>query len=157
MPSPSKRIVIAALALSAAGFVGIATQESYTDTAIIPVPGDVPTIGFGTTEGVKLGDKTTPPRALARALRDVEKTESAIHRCVHVPLAQREYDAYTSLAYNIGATAFCHSTLVKKVNALDYVGACAEISRWDKFHGKPLPGLTNRRARERAQCEGTAP
>jgi len=35
---------------------------------VIPVKGDVPTIGFGTTTGVKLGDTTTPPKALARAL-----------------------------------------------------------------------------------------
>ena len=148
------RITIAALALSAAGLVGLVQYEGYTDRAVIPVPGDVPTIGFGTTEGVSMGDRTTPPQALARALRDVSKYEGAIKRCVNVALFQHEYDAYTQLAYNIGASAFCNSTLVRKLNAEQYAEACAEISRWDKFQGRPLPGLTARRAQERALCEG---
>lgn len=146
-----KRITIAALALSAAGFVGIALNEGYTDKAVIPIPGDVPTIGFGTTQGVKLGDKTTPPAALARALTDVSKFEGAVKKCVKVPLHQYEYDAYIDFAYNIGPTKFCTSTLVKKLNAQDYSGACAEISRWVK-----QPELVPRRARERAKCEGKA-
>ncbi len=150
------RAVIVALALSAAGFVGIAQMESYTDKAVIPVPGDVPTLGFGTTEGVKPGDTTTVPEALSRALRDVRKSEGAVKQCVTVPLYPYEYDAYISLAYNIGASAFCGSTLVKKLNAGDYAGACAEISRWIYAGGKRLRGLVNRRAKERALCEGKA-
>lgn len=145
---------IASLSLSAAALVGIALHEGWCATACIPVTGDVPTIGFGTTEGVKLGDKTTPPQALARALTDIQKFEGAIKRCVTVPLHQHEYDAYTSLAYNIGSTAFCGSTLVKRLNAQDYPGACAEILRWDRFKGQPLTGLTKRRKQENAQCLG---
>lgn len=124
-------------------------NEGYTDRAVIPIPGDVPTIGFGTTEGVKMGDRITPPVALGRALSDASKFEGAIKRCVTVPLHQYEYDAYFDLAYNIGGAAFCGSTLVKKLNAGDYAGACAEISRWVK-----QPQLAPRRARERAMCEG---
>src|SRR5690242_4277345 len=103
------RIMLASLTLSAAGFVGIVLQEGYTNNAVIPVPGDVPTIGFGTTDGVRMGDTITPPKAVARALQDVTKFEGAIKRCIKVPLHQYEYDAYTSLAYNIGVTAFCNS------------------------------------------------
>lgn len=124
---------IAALALSAAGFVGILLQEGYSDRAIIPVPGDVPTIGFGTTEGVKMGDRITPPKAAARALKDVSKYEGAIKRCVKVDLHQYEYDAYTDTAYNIGPTAFCNSTLVKKLNAEDYPGACTSMLDWKRY------------------------
>jgi lysozyme len=145
---------IAALSLSAAALVGIALHEGYRDTAYIPVSGDVPTIGFGTTENVKPGDKITPPQALARALTDIQKFEGVIKRCVNVPLHQFEYDAYTSLAYNIGSTAFCGSTLVKRLNAQDYSGACAEILRWDRFKGQPLAGLTKRRKQENALCLG---
>lgn len=148
------RVALAALVLSAGGLVGIALHESYTGKAIIPVPGDVPTIGFGTTEGVRMGDRTTPPKALARALQDVQKYEGALRQCVRVRLHQHEYDAYVSLAYNIGAAAFCGSTLVRKLNAGDYAGACAEISRWTYAGGKQLPGLVNRREQERALCEG---
>ena len=151
------RSAVAAIVLSASALVGLVMHEGYSDTAIVPVPGDVPTIGFGTTEGVKPGDTTTPPRALARALTDAQKFEGAIKRCVTVPLHQYEYDAYVSLAYNIGTGAFCGSTLVRKLNRQDYAGACEQILVWDKLKGKPLRGLTLRRQVEYRQCKGEAP
>ena len=146
------RYAIAGLSLSAAGLVGILNYEGFSDTAYIPVPGDVPTIGFGSTKGVKLGDTITPEKAIERAYRDIQKTESAIHKCVHVPLSQGEMDAYSSLAYNIGTSAFCSSTLVKKLNARDYEGACAEIKRWIYVKGKKNQGLINRREKEYQTC-----
>lgn len=146
------RFAIGALALSASGLIGILGYEGYSDTAYIPVPGDVPTIGFGTTEGVKLGDTITPEKAIERAYRDIQKTESAIHKCVHVPLTQNEYDAFSSLAYNIGENAFCSSTLVKKLNQRDYNGACLEIKRWVYVKGQVVQGLVNRREKEYQQC-----
>jgi len=149
------RIQVAALSLSAATLVGLALHEGYRENAYIPVPGDVPTIGFGTTEDVELGDKTTPERALVRLLKDANKFESAIQACVKVPLHQYEYDAYVSLTYNIGAKAFCSSTIVKKLNNQDYSGACQEVLKWDKFRGKPLPGLTKRRQQEYQKCIGS--
>lgn len=145
---------ISALALSAAALVGLVMSEGYTDRAAIPIPGDVPTIGFGSTHGVKLGDTTTPPKALGRALRDVQVFEGAVKKCVTAPLHQHEYDAFISLSYNIGATAFCNSTLVKKVNALDYAGGCREILRWDRAGSRQVPGLTKRRQSEYQQCMG---
>jgi lysozyme len=148
------KVAIAALVLSAGGFLGIAFHEGYTEKAVIPIPGDVPTIGFGTTEGVKMGDTITPTVALQRALRDVQKFESAIKQCVHVPLAQHEYDVYVSFAYNVGSGAFCSSTLVRKLNAGDYTGACNELPRWVYAGGRVVQGLVNRREKERAQCLG---
>ena len=148
------RVAVAAQSLSAAGFIGITKSESFTSTAVIPVKGDVPTIGFGTTEGVKMGDTITVPQALDRAMRDVNKFEDVFKKCVKVPLYQYEYDAYISLEYNIGQSAFCGSTLVKKLNAKDYDGACRAILDWDKFKGKPLEGLTIRRQREYQTCIG---
>ena len=65
-----------------------------------------------------------------------------------------EFSAFVSLTYNIGEGAFCRSTLVKKLNAGDYEGACKEILRWDRFQGKPLRGLTLRRQDEYRQCMG---
>jgi len=161
MNTATLRTLIGALTLSAAGLVGILSWEGYRGEAHIPVAGDVPTIGYGTTEGVKLGDRTTPEQALARALRDVTKFEGAIRQCVAVPLHQHEYDAYVSLAYNIGPAAFCGSTLVKKLNGGDYEGACSEILRWTYFHGHDCKrpehqrlcgGLADRRQAEFQHC-----
>ena len=148
------RSALAALALSAVALVGLALSEGYTDKAVQPLPGDKWTVGFGTTDGVKPSDKVTPPQALARKLADVQAFEGALRKCVTAPLHQHEYDAYVSLAYNIGSGAFCGSTLVRKLNAQDYPGACAEILRWDRFKGQPQAGLTKRRQREHAQCLG---
>lgn len=150
------RLAIAAITLSASSLVGLLTMEGYTDKAIIPIPGDVPTIGFGTTGGVRMGDKTTPVKALNRALTDIQKFEGALKSCVTVPMHQHEYDAFVSLSYNIGSHAFCKSTLVKKLNAGDYEGACREILRWDKASGEVVRGLTLRREAEYKQCRGEA-
>lgn len=149
-----RRTHLAALSLSASALIGIVMHEGYTGTAAIPVPGDVPTIGFGTTAGVRMGDTITPPKALARALTDVQQFEGALKQCVRVPLHQHEYDALVSFAYNIGPGAFCGSTLVRKLNAGDYAGACDEMPRWVFAGGRKVQGLVNRRAAERAQCLG---
>nr|DAI76081.1 MAG TPA: lysozyme [Caudoviricetes sp.] len=148
------RLVAAALSLSAAGLLGLTSYEGYRETAYLPTPNDVPTVGFGSTDGVKLGDRVTVPEALSRLRNDVEKAESALVQCVHVPLNQGEYDAFTSLAFNIGAKAFCGSTLVKRLNAGDYAGACSEIRRWVYQGGKKLPGLVKRRESEYLTCIG---
>lgn len=147
-----KRQDVAALTLSATALVAILLHEGYRENAYIPVAGDVPTIGFGTTGGVKLGDKTTPELAVSRAHRDVQLFEGAIKSCVSVPLTQYEYDAYTSLAYNIGPNAFCNSTLVRLLNQGRYEEACKQILRWDKFRGQTLKGLTKRRQEEYNRC-----
>lgn len=151
MIKPS-RTTITALAVSASALVSIALHESYQGDAYTPVPGDVPTIGFGTTHGVKMGDKITPPRALVLLLKDADESAQAVKRCAPVPMYQNEFDAYTSLTYNIGAGAFCKSTIVYRLNIGDYAGACKEILRWDKFKGKPLRGLTKRRQAEYQLC-----
>lgn len=132
---------IVVLAFSAAGLVGIVAREGYSERAYPdPVHGTaVPTIGFGTTgPDVRMGDTTTPVKALQRALTDVGKFEGALKRCVYVPLHQYEYDAYVSLAYNVGPVNFCKnkdggpSTLVQRLNAEDYPGACEAILLYDR-------------------------
>ena len=149
-----KRLSVGVLSLTAAGLVSLANLEGFSGEAYIPVPGDVPTIGFGSTVGVELGDTISVPAALGRLMRDVGDAESAIGRCVKVPLSQGEYDAYTSFAFNVGGTAFCASTLVKKLNSRDYQGACAELKRWVYVDGRVVQGLVNRREAEYQRCIG---
>jgi lysozyme len=157
----SARTKVAGLVLSAAALVGLALHEGYEPVAKPPVPGDVDTGGFGSTRRedgtpMKAGEKVPPTRALVLLLNDAAKAERAVKRCAPVPMHQYEFSAYVSLTYNIGETAFCTSTLARKLNALDYEGACKEILRWDKFQGQPLRGLTNRRQVEYRQCIGEA-
>lgn len=161
--NPGARIIIAALSLSAAGLVGIAVRENYVGEAMIPTQGDVPTLGFGTTTGIRMGDRTTPVRALQRIASDLDTVyEAAVKRCVKVALHQAEYDVYVSMAYNIGASAFCSSTIVKRANEMNYVGACDAILMWKKAAGfdcstpgnKRCAGLWTDRLRDHAKCMG---
>lgn len=145
---------IAALSLSAAALVGIALHEGYRDTAYDDGVG-VQTIGFGTTEGVRPGDRITPERALVRLLADADRTQSDLRACIGpVPMYQHEWDAIVSWAYNIGTGAACKSTLVRRLRAQDYPGACAELLRWTRAGGRVLPGLVRRRQAEYQLCMG---
>lgn len=150
-----KRTLISSLGVSAALLVGIAVHEGYSDRPYLDVVG-VKTIGFGRTEGVRLSEKTTPQRELMLVLKDLEERKEAIALCVKVPLYQYEFDAYASLAYNIGTAAFCGSTLVRKLNQQDYAGACDEILRWNRAGGREVAGLTKRRQDEHKLCTGRA-
>jgi lysozyme len=165
-----KRSSIAALALSASALVGMAIHESYRGEAYHATADEkargISTIGFGTTKGVKPGEKTTPERALMRLLADANEFERGMRKCIHVPLHQYEWDAYVSLTYNIGlgksgvSDGFCEvrrggpSMLVRKLNAQDYTGACREILRWNKQSGRVLNGLVKRREDEYRMCMG---
>lgn len=180
MMGAATRTVVAALALSAAGLVGIANWEqfaprTYTDSA------GVATIGYGTTEGVKSGQTITPERALVKLLDHVDKdSAAAVRRCVKVPLYQHEFDAYVALTYNIGAARFCNGALpdeppnlIDLINDQRYSAACDRILAFDRARNvkkwvtnpktgkrehplEPLRGLTLRRQAERRICMGDA-
>lgn len=157
------RLAPAALALSALGLTGIAVHEGYRSTAYDDGVG-VQTVGFGSTthedgRPVRHGDRITPERALVRLAEHAAQTEQAMRACIgDVPLYPREWDAYVSLAYNIGHAAFCGSTLVKtlKQTPPDYAEACRQIMRWDRAGGRVMTGLTARRSAEYRQCMGGA-
>ena len=147
------RIAAGAIAVSAASLVAIATYEGYRGDAYKDSVG-VPTIGYGETAGVKIGDKTTPERALVQLLASTEKHADAIRQCIKVPLYQHEFDAYVSLSYQIGAGAFWRSTLIKKLNNGDYTGASNQPDKCVYAGGKKLPGIVKRRQKEKEMCLG---
>lgn len=145
-----------ALVASALIVGSIAGYEGYSPVAYRDAVG-VPTAGFGTTRDVKMGQQTDPVRAVQRLAADVTDTARQVSACIgDVPLAQHEFDAFVSMAYNVGANAFCKSTLVKKLHSTppDYAAACREILRWNYAGGQQLPGLTRRRADEYRRCMG---
>ena len=148
-----KRLSVGALSLSAAGLLAICGYEGFSDTVYIPVPGDGPTAGFGHKDSrLRVGEIVTSAQALAWLGSDVKTAEEAVRRCVRVPLYQHEFDAYVSFAFNVGGGAFCSSTLVKKLNAGDYAGACGELKRWIYSGGVKYGGLEARRKMETMTC-----
>lgn len=112
------------------------------------------TIGYGDTgPDVVKGLAITKGQAEERLRRRLVEFEGYINRLVKVSLTQNQFDALVSLVYNIGPTNFASSTLLRKLNAGDYVGASDQFLVWNKgrVDGKlvVIAGLTNRRKAER--------
>lgn len=105
-------------------------------------------IGYGHF-GAKPGDVITREEADRLFQGDVAKFEAAVSLTTP-KVDQDQFDAMTSLAYNIGTAAFAKSTLAQKHNMGDYSGAADEFLRWNKSQGAVLPVLSNRRALERS-------
>jgi lysozyme len=125
--------------------------------AYLPTPDDVPTIGWGTTKGVRLGLVWTQAQADAAFAADLAYFGAKVAALLNgSPTTQGQYDAMVSLAYNIGATAFGNSTLLRMHKAGDFTGAALQFPRWNKQAGKVLNGLTRRRADEAAMYRGEA-
>ena len=108
----------------------------------------VPTIGYGHTRGVRMGQTITQVEAL-RLLREdllpVERTLNALN----VNMPQRTYDALASWIYNLGTGNFSQSTLKRQIiaRASDH-DIAAQIIRWTRAGGKVLKGLQLRRIAE---------
>jgi lysozyme len=136
-------LAIALVAVSS--FEGI-RQYAYRD------PVGIPTICFGETKNVRLGDKATLEHCNGLLEARLQEFGRAVDSCINKPLPPYRKAAFTSLAYNIGTGAFCGSTLVRKYNAGDYVGACDQIKRWNLAKGIALPGLAKRRYVEHQMC-----
>ena len=141
------------VAVSAVAVAAICGFEGYREYAYKDVAG-VPTIGYGTTKGVKMGDKTTRQEAKAFLVRDASGMAKQMQSLIKVPLFQHEWDAYLSFTYNVGIGNFRSSTLLKKLNQGDYAGACLQLKRWVYAGGKKVKGLVNRRDAEYRMCMG---
>lgn len=111
-------------------------------------PAGVWTIGYGHTQHVKDGDVITNEQADLYLLDDLRDAENAVNIHTKVKLNQNQFDALVSFVYNLGSGSFELSTLLKKLNAGDYLGAANEFKRWNKAGGKVLNGLVKRRETE---------
>lgn len=90
----------------------------------------------------------TEEMAEAWLKRDLAECEEIVGRLVTVPLTENQFSALVSFVYNLGGTALKRSTLLKKLNAGDYVGAAEQLGRWIRGGGKELAGLVRRREAE---------
>lgn len=91
------------------------------------------TIGVGHTgPEVVEGLVWTQEQVDAQFAVDIAKFETSVRNAVKVPVTQGQFDAMVSLAFNIGASAFAESTLVRKLNAGDRAGASREFDAWNK-------------------------
>lgn len=124
------RLGVGILALSAAGLATLVQDESFTHQAVIPIPGDRPTYGFGSTfkadgSPVREGDTITPPHAVRLAVSHIAKDESKLRQCVTGDLYPAEWDILVNFSYWRGAGGTCRSDVVKHINAGRYADSCA--------------------------------
>lgn len=110
----------------------------------------IPTIGFGSTGNVKMGDVITAEQADARLAADLHQAEWAVNTFVKIPLNQNQFDALSSFVYNIGSGNFSKSTMLKLLNDGKYEDAAKQFFVWVKVNGKFSQGLMNRRVKEEA-------
>ncbi len=142
--------------------------EGRTYVAIIPVPGDVPTICDGFTKGVKMGDTATPAECDQHTIDELKVAESIFNAAVDPKVAATLHPltraAYYSLIYNVGPgekgrkDGFVRlkngnpSTMLRLLNAGDVRASCNQFVNWAKFQGRVLKGLMTRRKKEQAMC-----
>lgn len=88
--------------------------------------------------------------ALTKA--DLERIAKQVNPSIKVKTTETQLAAIYSFSYNVGANAFIKSTMLKKLNAGDYTGACDELKRWVYAGGKKWKGLMNRRDVEYEVC-----
>lgn len=122
-------------------------------------PAGVPTIGWGHTRSVTMNDvrnKRTISQREAEALlaEDLAFAAQRVEDLVSVPLSDQQLGALVSYCLNLGDGNLGRSTLLRKLNQGDPLGAAQEFDRWvwARVEGKPqrLPGLVTRRAAEKA-------
>lgn len=148
-PPPDKPQRSAAQKTSDAGIAFIKGFEGLRLKAYKDVVG-VWTIGYGHTKGVKSGQQITEDEAEELLRADLAEFESAVNKVVKAPMAQHEFDALVSFAYNVGKTALANSSLLTLLNSGERTKAADQFLRWDKAGGKVVKGLTNRRKAERS-------
>ena len=119
-------------------------------------PAGIPTIGYGTTKGVKMGMTITKDEADRLLSEDVQRLADHVNDLVKDPLNQSQFDALVSFVYNIGPYAFAKSTMLKLINQGLLDDAANQFVRWNKAGGEVLQGWTRRRIAERdLYLEGT--
>ncbi len=150
--SPSKKAVAAAglaalLAIPAEGL----REKAYRD------PVGIPTICFGSTLGVKMGDVATEKSCRERLTVDMLTAVTRVER--FAPAAPVKVTAaFGDAVYNLGPGNILgpRSTAAKYLKAGRWADACNELPKWNKARilgiAVPLPGLTTRRAQERDLC-----
>ena len=124
-------------------FEGLRT-EAYLDSVLIP------TIGYGHTKDVQLGDTCTEEQATEWLRNDVGSAEKCVNNSVKVGMTQGQFDALVSWVFNLGCGRLKSSSVLSKLNAGDDVGAAESMVKYDRAGGQVIAGLTRRREAEKA-------
>jgi lysozyme len=119
-------------------------------------PAGVPTIGYGSTgKHVKMGMEITEAEADLLLKRDLKRFELGVAELTQEDTTTGDqFSAMVSLAFNIGLSAFARSTVLKRHNNGNPLGASRAFAMWNRGGGRVLPGLVRRREAEAALYRG---
>lgn len=111
------------------------------------------TVCYGHTGSDIIKSKTyTDAECQALLNKDLVPFARSVERSVKVPATEYQKAALISFSYNVGVSAFERSSLLRKLNAGDYAGACDGLRQWIYAGGKEWKGLMSRREIEREVC-----
>jgi lysozyme len=80
--------------------------------------------------------------------QDLKGAENVVNEGVEVELKQNQFDTLVSFCFNVGASAFKNSTLLRRLNQGGYDEVPAQLRRWVHCDGAVETGLVNRREHE---------
>lgn len=111
-------------------------------------PANIPTIGWGHTKGVKMGQHITVQQAEDMLVDDIAPIERLLNG-LKINFRQEQFDALVSWIFNFGEGKFKGSTLYKRIiaNAKDEE-ITDQLVKWINAAGRPLLGLMKRRVAE---------
>lgn len=144
-----KKAALVPAAVMALALPFTAREEGLRTKAYMDAAG-VPTICYGETEGVKMGDTATKEQCDAIFYIRLGFYAYMVDYYVQPPMKPEFHAALTSWGYNAGINAIRTSKSVTgRANAGDFRGACQGLLNWKYAAGKPI--LLGRRIRERDQ------
>lgn len=82
--------------------------------------------------------------------------EASLKSVLTRDVTQAQWDALALFVNNIGVHAFARSTLLRKLNGGDAIGARLELRKWVHVDGSPSTGLLKRRLAESVIWSGGA-
>lgn len=133
--------------INAKGIEIIKASESKHNTAYL-CPASIPTIGWGHTKGVRLGDFASDNQCEKFLIEDLENAENFINK-LGLKINENQFSALVSFTFNVGVGNFSKSTLLKKVKANpNDLSISNEFTKWNRGGGKVLNGLIIRRKKE---------
>ncbi|MXF49413.1 glycoside hydrolase family protein [Raoultella sp. Lac2] len=111
------------------------------------------TVCYGHTgKDILLGKTYTEAECRALLNKDLNTVARQINPYIKQPIPETMRGALYSFAYNVGASNFQTSTLLRKINQGDQKGACDQLRVWIYAKKVIWKGLVTRREIEREVC-----
>ncbi|MFP3275428.1 MAG: lysozyme [Paraburkholderia sp.] len=169
---PTRPLAVIVGTAAAAGLLALVPKFEGTKLTTYRDPIGVLTYCTGATEDAAWGKTYSPAECREQLDRDLARHAEGVMGCINAPLTPGQKIAFVDLAYNVGVGAVCNSSIAKRANAGNVLGACEKLDEFvcvaaskstEDAEGpcahKPrpmraLPGLVRRRAMERRLCEG---